>query len=127
MYFSRWVRCGLADEITFSIQLIERFYDPISGTVSLDGHPLTSLNVHWLRSQIGLVSQEPVLFSATILQNVAQGLLGSPLEGVTGRRLEELVREACVTSNAHSFIEKLPLGYQTEVGERGYLLSGGQV
>ncbi len=62
------------------VNLVERFYDPLSGTVTLDGHDLKDLNVNWLRSQIGLVSQEPTLFATTIRGNVAHGLIGSKHE-----------------------------------------------
>jgi ATP-binding cassette subfamily B (MDR/TAP) protein 1 len=109
------------------IQLIERFYDPLSGAVKLDGVPLTSLHLRWLRSQIGLVSQEPSLFATTIKRNVAHGLIGSRFEGVGEEEQTKLIKEACIMANAHSFIEKLPDGYDTMVGERGFLLSGGQV
>ncbi|KAI0639804.1 P-loop containing nucleoside triphosphate hydrolase protein [Trametes polyzona] len=108
------------------IALIERFYDPLSGTVKLDGIDVKDLNIKWLRSQIGLVSQEPVLFSTTIKANVAHGLIGSPYENATEEEKLRLVKEACVMANADGFISKLPLGYDTVVGERGFLLSGGQ-
>jgi ATP-binding cassette subfamily B (MDR/TAP) protein 1 len=111
----------------YSIQLIERFYDPISGVLTLDETPLQQLNVKWLRSQIGLVSQEPTLFATTIKGNVAHGLIGSRFEHVSDEEKEKLIKDACIMANADSFIEKLPDGYDTMVGERGFLLSGGQV
>eukprot|EP00268_Persea_americana_P027417 TRINITY_DN267_c0_g1_i2.p1 TRINITY_DN267_c0_g1~~TRINITY_DN267_c0_g1_i2.p1 ORF type:complete len:1421 (+),score=262.46 TRINITY_DN267_c0_g1_i2:374-4264(+) len=99
------------------VSLIERFYDPISGQVLLDGHDIKELKVRWLRQQIGLVSQEPALFATTIRENM---LLGRP--DATQVEIEEAARVA----NAHSFIIKLPDAYDTQVGERGLQLSGGQ-
>ncbi|KAF8600378.1 multidrug resistance protein 1 [Ceratobasidium sp. AG-I] len=118
------------------VALVERFYDPLSGSVHLDGVDLKDLNVRWLRSQIGLVSQEPVLFATTIEENVAHGLVGGKHEWIIRgcERGEEaalaerrkLVTEACERANAREFIERLPEGWNTMVGERGFLLSGGQ-
>ncbi|KAG8741686.1 GTPase-activating protein, partial [Ceratobasidium sp. 428] len=118
------------------IALIERFYDPLSGSVHLDGVDLKDLNVRWLRSQIGLVSQEPILFATTIEENVAHGLVGGKYDWVVRgcERGEEsalaerrrLVSDACERANAKEFIERLPEGWTTMVGERGFLLSGGQ-
>ncbi|KAF8755102.1 P-loop containing nucleoside triphosphate hydrolase protein [Rhizoctonia solani] len=118
------------------IALIERFYDPLSGSVLLDGVDLKQLNVRWLRSQIGLVSQEPTLFATTIEENVAHGLVGGKYDHVIRgcERGEEealkerrrLVVEACERANARDFIERLPEAWKTMVGERGFLLSGGQ-
>ncbi len=108
------------------ISLAERFYDPLAGSVRLDGNDIRELNVKWLRSQIGLVSQEPVLFSTTIRQNVEHGLVNTPHHRASPEEKLQLVREACIKANADGFISKLPLGYDTLVGERGFLLSGGQ-
>ncbi|KZP33057.1 P-loop containing nucleoside triphosphate hydrolase protein [Athelia psychrophila] len=108
------------------IGLVERFYDPLAGAVRLDGANMKDLNVGWLRAQIGLVAQEPALFATTIRGNVAHGLIGSRFEGEAEGERERRIQEACVTANAHEFIEKLPRGYDTLVGERGFLLSGGQ-
>jgi ATP-binding cassette subfamily B (MDR/TAP) protein 1 len=108
------------------VSLVERFYDPLSGVVTLDGRDLKDLNVNWLRSQIGLVSQEPTLFATTIRGNVAHGLIGSKFESESDEVKERLIKEACVRANADGFISKLPDGYETLVGERGFLLSGGQ-
>ncbi|KAI3826174.1 hypothetical protein L1987_00219 [Smallanthus sonchifolius] len=99
------------------VSLIERFYDPTSGQVMLDGHDIKGLNLKWLRQQIGLVSQEPALFATTIKENI---LLGRP-DASIGE-----IEEAARVSNAHSFIIKLPDSYDTQVGERGLQLSGGQ-
>ncbi|XP_006462775.1 hypothetical protein AGABI2DRAFT_207384 [Agaricus bisporus var. bisporus H97] len=108
------------------ISLVERFYDPTSGTVKLDGVNLKELNLKWLRSQIGLVSQEPTLFATSIKGNVAHGLIGTKYEHASEEEKFALIKEACVKANADSFISKLPEGYNTMVGERGFLLSGGQ-
>ncbi|XP_078169722.1 ABC transporter B family member 11-like isoform X1 [Carex rostrata] len=100
------------------IALLERFYDPDSGNILLDGTEITTLNVSWLRKQMGLVSQEPVLFDDTIRANISYGKEGEVTE-------EELIAVA-EASNAHQFISSLPQGYDTYVGERGIQLSGGQ-
>ncbi|KZV58788.1 ABC transporter B family member 19-like [Dorcoceras hygrometricum] len=97
--------------------LIERFYDPNHGVVTMDGYDLKSLQVRWLRNQIGMVGQEPVLFAATIFENVMMGK-----ENATKKE----VITACMAANAHNFISGLPQGYDTEVGDRGTQLSGGQ-
>ncbi|CAI0469183.1 unnamed protein product [Linum tenue] len=99
------------------VSLIERFYDPESGQVLLDGHDIKTLKLRWLRQQIGLVSQEPALFATSIRENI---LLGRP----DADQVE--VEEAARVANAHSFIIKLPDGFDTQVGERGLQLSGGQ-
>ncbi|KAI9457410.1 ste6-like protein [Boletus coccyginus] len=108
------------------ISLIERFYDPLGGSIKLDGVDLRDLNIKWLRSQIGLVSQEPTLFATTIKSNVAHGLTNTPYEHLSEEEKFKLIKEACIKANADGFISKLPNGYDTMVGERGFLLSGGQ-
>ncbi|WVR08476.1 hypothetical protein IAU60_005531 [Kwoniella sp. DSM 27419] len=108
------------------VSLVERFYDPIQGSVKLDGVDIKDLNLKWLRQQIGLVSQEPTLFGTTVLGNVEHGLIGSRWENASKEEKFELVKKACIDANAHDFILKLPNGYETMVGERGMLLSGGQ-
>lgn len=100
------------------ISLVERFYDPESGQIFLDGVELRKLKISWLRQQMGLVSQEPVLFNETIRANIAYGKRGHASE-------EEIIA-ATKASNAHNFISSLPNGYDTSVGERGVQLSGGQ-
>ena len=100
-----------------AIQLVERFYDPDSGMVTLDGVDLRELNVKWLRQQIGLVGQEPVLFSGTIAENIAYGKPGATREDV-----ENSARMA----NAFDFIQEFPDKFDTDVGEKGGKLSGGQ-
>jgi ATP-binding cassette subfamily B (MDR/TAP) protein 1 len=108
------------------ISLVERFYDPLSGSVRLDGVDIRDLNLKWLRSQIGLVSQEPTLFATTIRGNVEHGLINTPHQNASPEEKLQLIKEACIKANADGFISKLPLGYDTLVGERGFLLSGGQ-
>ncbi|WWD08398.1 hypothetical protein V865_006510 [Kwoniella europaea PYCC6329] len=108
------------------VSLVERFYDPIQGSIKLDGIEIRDLNLKWLRQQIGLVSQEPTLFGTTVRGNVEHGLIGSKWENATDAEKFELVKKACIDANAHDFIMKLPNGYDTMVGERGMLLSGGQ-
>ncbi|KAL0955118.1 hypothetical protein HGRIS_004034 [Hohenbuehelia grisea] len=108
------------------VSLIERFYDPLSGVVKLDGHNVKDLNLKWLRSHVGLVSQEPVLFAQTVMDNVAHGLINTPYEHAPAEERFRLIKEACIKANAHDFITRLAQGYDTLVGERGLLLSGGQ-
>ncbi|CAG8595233.1 12948_t:CDS:2, partial [Acaulospora morrowiae] len=108
------------------ISLVLRFYDPVDGRVLFDGRDIKSLNVKWLRRQLSLVSQEPVLFNTTIAENIAFGLVGSEYENYPDDKKRQLIEQACVMSNAHDFIMKLPDKYETVVGERGFLLSGGQ-
>jgi ABC-type multidrug transport system fused ATPase/permease subunit len=97
--------------------LLIRFYDPASGRVALDGHDLRDLAVRTLRQNIALVLQEPILFSGTILDNIAYGRPGAAVEEVVA---------AARAANAHDFITALPNGYASEVGERGVRLSGGE-
>ena len=108
------------------ISLVERFYDATDGVVKLDGHNVKDLNLKWHRNQIGLVSQEPVLFATTIRNNVAHGLIGTQCENASEEEKDVLIKEACLKANADGFISKLPEGYNTMVGEHGCLLSGGQ-
>lgn len=108
------------------VGLVERFYTPVNGSVLLDGHDIQTLNLRWLRQQISLVSQEPILFSTTIYQNIRYGLIGTKSENEPEERIRELVENAARMANAHDFITALPEGYETNVGQRGFLLSGGQ-
>ncbi|KAJ7150056.1 multidrug resistance protein 1 [Mycena crocata] len=108
------------------VALVERFYDPDSGVVRLDGVDIKEINLKYLRSQIGLVSQEPTLFNATVRDNVAYGLLNSQYENAPETERFARIEEACVRANADAFIRRLPGGYDCLVGERGFLLSGGQ-
>jgi ATP-binding cassette, subfamily B (MDR/TAP), member 1 len=100
------------------VSLLLRFYDPQCGIITLDGHDITTLNLAWLRKQMGLVSQEPVLFQGTVADNIRYGK-----EGATQEEVEEAAKQA----NAHGFITNdLGNGYDTQVGLRGSQLSGGQ-
>ncbi|OJD32606.1 abc multidrug transporter mdr1 [Diplodia corticola] len=108
------------------VSLLERFYSPSAGSITLDGAPLQSLDVRWLRRQLALVGQEAMLFDATVFENIAHGLVGSAWEHENDEVKRERVRRAAETANAHGFVEMLPQGYDTRVGERGALLSGGQ-
>ncbi|KAK9491115.1 P-loop containing nucleoside triphosphate hydrolase protein [Lipomyces doorenjongii] len=108
------------------VGLIERFYNPISGEVLLDGHNIMDLNIRWLRQKIALVQQEPTLFGCSIYENIAYGLIGSAFEFSSPTEKRSLVIEACKQANAWAFIEKMPEGLDTNVGERGFLMSGGQ-
>ncbi|GMS98347.1 hypothetical protein PENTCL1PPCAC_20522, partial [Pristionchus entomophagus] len=99
------------------INMLLRFYDPVKGKISIDGVDVKSLNVRHLRDQIGLVSQEPILFDGTLYENISMGSDQATQEGVI---------RACTMANAMDFIKRLPDGLGTRVGERGVQLSGGQ-
>ena len=107
------------------IGLLEKWYQPLSGQILLDGVPIAECNTAWLRSTIRLVQQEPVLFQGTIFENIANGLVYDQRDLPHEAKLK-LVKEACIASNAHDFIEAFPQGYETQVGERASMLSGGQ-
>ena len=94
-----------------------RMFDDTSCQISLDGIDIRDLNISWLRNQIGIVSQEPVLFNVSVAENISYGK-----EGAT---MHEIIMAAKV-ANAHDFISSLPDGYNTVVGEGGAQLSGGQ-
>lgn len=104
------------------IQIIQRFYDPEKGAVLVGGHDIRELNVGWLRQQMGVVGQEPVLFDDTIEENIR---LGVPYEQMAAVDVKD-IHQAAVEANAAEFIERLPKKYHTNVGERGTQLSGGQ-
>ena len=97
------------------MQLLQRFYDPISGSVMIDGHSVTEYHLGWLRQQIGIVSQEPVLFHTTISENIRLGRLNAT---------QDEIQEAARLANAHDFIMTLPKKYETLVGDRGAQMSG---
>lgn len=97
--------------------LVPRFYDPTKGQISIDGINLKELELNQLRSLMGIVTQESILFNDTVFNNIAFGL-----EGIS----ESKVIEAAKIANAHEFIVQLENGYQTSIGERGSKLSGGQ-
>lgn len=98
--------------------LLERFYEPSSGMITLDDRPLAELSPYWIRAEvIGLIEQQPILFGTTILENIRYGrALATPSEAFAASKLAQ----------CHEFISHLPDGYDTNVGERGTQLSGGQ-
>lgn len=108
------------------VGLLERWYEQAAGTILLDGIDIRSVNIAWLRTQIRLVQQEPVLFSGTIFDNVAYGLVGTQHAEATYEEKLALVKEACKDAYAHEFIQNLPKQYDTQIGERARMLSGGQ-
>jgi ABC transporter fused permease/ATP-binding protein len=97
--------------------LVSRFYDPNAGRIEIDHIPIESLDSTWLRRQIGVVAQEPILFATTVIENIRYGKPDAT---------EEEVRTAAKAANALDFIMALPGGFDTQVGERGVRLSGGQ-
>ena len=97
--------------------LLSRFYDPQDGAVTLDGHAYADLDPDWVRQQVGVVSQEPILFATTIRDNIRYGRLAAT---------DAEVEAAALAANAHEFVSEFPQGYDTPVGERGVRLSGGQ-
>jgi ATP-binding cassette subfamily B (MDR/TAP) protein 1 len=101
------------------MQLLLRYYDPDDGQVELDGTATTDFPVNRIRSQLGLVSQEPILFDRTIAENIAYG------DNSRDIPMPEII-EAAKASNIHEFISKLPLQYETKLGSKGAQLSGGQ-
>ncbi|PSK51787.1 Leptomycin B resistance protein pmd1 [Elsinoe australis] len=108
------------------VGLLERWYNPSKGQITLDGRPIESFNIRWLRTKIRLVQQEPVLLNGTVMDNVLNGLTGTPWENAAREDQVARVIEACKMSYAHDFVSELPDGYDTNVGERAGLLSGGQ-
>jgi subfamily B ATP-binding cassette protein MsbA len=118
---ARGRRLGLAGESgsgkSSLINLVFRFYDPTAGRIEIDGIPLTSFRLADLRFQLALVSQDILLFNATVAENIGFGKIGATREEIIAA-----AREA----HAHTFIEALPDGYDTSLGERGQRLSGGQ-
>ncbi|CAG11905.1 unnamed protein product [Tetraodon nigroviridis] len=102
-----------------TIQLLERFYDPREGRVLLDSVDTKELNIRWLRSQMGIVSQEPVLFDCSLAENIAYG------DNSRSVAMDEIVA-AAKAANIHSFIDGLPQKYDTQAGDKGTQLSGGQ-
>ncbi|XP_075685519.1 bile salt export pump-like [Rhinoderma darwinii] len=100
-----------------TIQLFQRFYDPDEGMVTLDGHDIRTLNIQWLRSLIGIVEQEPVLFATTIAENIRFGKANATMDEII---------TAAKEANAYNFIMDLPQQFDTMVGEGGGQMSGGQ-
>jgi subfamily B ATP-binding cassette protein MsbA len=97
--------------------LLPRFYDCTEGSIRIDGEDIRNLKINDLRGLMGIVSQETILFNDTVLNNIAFGM-----EDVS----EEAVISAAKVANAHEFIERMPMGYYTNIGDRGVKLSGGQ-
>ena len=100
-----------------TVGLIERFYDPDEGSVEFEGVDIRELNLEWYRDQISIVSQEPTLFSGTIAKNISYGA-----PNATMKEIEEAAKQA----NAYDFVKSFPQGFDTDVGEGGTQLSGGQ-
>lgn len=105
-----------AGKTTF-VDLIPRFYDPTSGTISIDGQDIRNIKIEDLRKLMGIVTQETVLFNETIRNNIAYGIIDCP---------EEKIIEVAKIANADVFVREMPNGYDTVVGDRGTKLSGGQ-
>jgi subfamily B ATP-binding cassette protein MsbA len=103
---------------TTLVNLLPRFYELTSGSISIDGHPINELTLNSLREQIAIVSQSVTLFNCSIRENIAYGSLAGASD--------DDVIAAAKAAHAHEFIEKLPEGYDTQVGENGVMLSGGQ-
>jgi ATP-binding cassette, subfamily B, bacterial MsbA len=99
------------------VDLIPRFYEPLDGEISIDGIPINKIKTKDLRSLMGNVNQEPILFNDTFFNNIAFG--------ADDASLEEVIKAARI-ANAHDFITQSPLGYYTNIGDRGNKLSGGQ-
>lgn len=102
---------------TTLLNLLPRFYDPTEGDVLIDGQPVRRAALRSLRGQIGIVTQETILFNDTVSANIAYGCAETD---------PALIEAAARVANAHDFISKLPEGYQTRVGDRGFKLSGGE-
>jgi len=121
------VGCSGAGKST-CFHLIEHFYEPIMGQVRMDGEPVQNYDRIWLHSRIGLVGQEPVLFSGSVLGNILYPFAESveTEEGNLTEEMQKTIIQAAKIANAHDFVTALPLGYNTEVGEKGVQLSGGQ-
>lgn len=102
---------------TTLVNLIPRFYDPASGRIEIDGSDIKGVTLKSLRSQLGIVTQETILFNDTVRANIAYG---DPERG-----MEQIIR-AAEMANAHHFIAEMPNGYDTVIGERGFKLSGGE-
>lgn len=98
-------------------KILLKLYDPTSGSITIDGKSIVDVDTDWLRRNIGLVSQEPVLFSGSILENIRYGKPDASMDAVI---------KSSIDANAHEFIMALPKQYDTLVGERGVSLSGGQ-
>jgi len=109
------------------ISLLERFYDPVDGTVLIANVSLKEIDQRWLHENVALVSQEPQLFGCSIRENITYGVNSLSETIVNSRKItQEDIEKAAREANAHEFISSFPEGYDTLVGERGVQLSGGQ-
>ncbi|KAE8372771.1 P-loop containing nucleoside triphosphate hydrolase protein [Aspergillus bertholletiae] len=108
------------------VGLLERWYKPLAGSIKLDGRDIAQLNLRWLRTNVRLVQQEPVLFNGSVFDNITNGLIGTPWETAPYEEQRRRVEDAAKLAFAHDFIMSLPSGYDSPIGERGGLLSGGQ-
>jgi ATP-binding cassette subfamily B (MDR/TAP) protein 1 len=109
------------------VGLLQRFYDLVAGSIKIDGVPISEYNLGSLRRQIAVVSQEPILFSLSLRDNIAFGLSDKQRSSLSEEQVTDAVKKAAMQACAHfEFIIRLPKGYDTDVGERGVLLSGGQ-
>jgi subfamily B ATP-binding cassette protein MsbA len=97
--------------------LLPRFYEPVSGRILIDGRDISKIRISSLRALMGIVTQETILFNDTVFNNIAYGMSDCPMEDVV---------RAARAANAHQFIESMPHGYDTFIGDRGVQLSGGQ-
>jgi subfamily B ATP-binding cassette protein MsbA len=102
---------------TTLVNLIPRFYDPTSGVIRIDGKDIRDVTLKSLRSQIGIVTQDTILFNDTVKANIIYGKLDAK---------DEEVRRAAIAANADFFISRFPKGYETVIGDRGFVLSGGE-
>ena len=110
------------------VNLLLRFYDVQDGLVTFDGNNIKDLNIKWLRSQIGYVGQEPVLFSGSVADNIASGLDGSLEKGMAAKdpTIMEKITSAAKLANCYDFVSEFPDGFNTDVGTGGIAMSGGQ-
>ncbi|KAM5353508.1 hypothetical protein ACJ41O_000158 [Fusarium nematophilum] len=100
------------------IGLLERWYNPSAGTIKLDGKKIEELNLKWLRTNMRLVQQEPVLFNGTVFENISNGLVVTEWENSSSEQKLDLVQAAAKTAFAHDFIQELPEGYDTRIASK---------
>jgi ABC-type transport system involved in Fe-S cluster assembly fused permease/ATPase subunit len=115
--FSKIIQIVSGGGKSTTVKMLERFYDPTSGSVKLDGVDIKDINLKHLRSLIGYVGQEPTLFATSIANNIKYG---------NPSATQEQIEEAAKLANAHDFIASFPDGYSTQVGDKGAQLSGGE-
>ena len=105
--------------------LVPRFYDPVTGSVQIDGTDIRRFTTHDLRALMGIVCQEPILFNDTVYNNITFGV-DTTQPAPNGMTWQQAVEQAARIANAHVFISEMPEGYNTVIGDRGSRLSGGQ-